>query len=75
MEINKEELEKLIAEKYNGKYKRLADDLGIDYSTMWRILNGKAKPGQVFIGKFMTYSKSKKIGFAKYFKESEQIKQ
>lgn len=72
--INREAFDKLIGVKYEGKNRRLAEDIGMSYVQMWRILTEKSDPGSDFMFRFIEYCKKNELEYSDFFIPTEQIK-
>ncbi|MCT8978688.1 hypothetical protein N4T77_19030 [Clostridium sp. CX1] len=66
MKINIKELESLIKNDFQGNYKLFANEISVNSTTVYRILTGRANPGEKFISKFMLLCKDRQYNFEKY---------
>ena len=66
MTFNNERIKNLIEVNHNGNYKLFAKEVGVDYTTMFRVLKGSKNPGRVFIGKFVSYCRVNALDFNDY---------
>lgn len=67
MEIDVEEVKKLIKERFRNNKKWFAEEIGIDYSYLLLILKGKKKPTSAkFIKLLKQYCKKNKLDYNSY---------
>jgi hypothetical protein len=64
--LNKEELKKLLYEKFNGNYTQMAKELRVNVAQLYRILEKESNAGAKFLGKLMFWCKQNGVDFNKY---------
>lgn len=67
MEINIEELEKLLNEEFNGNQTIFAEAMGLERTHVNKVLKNKGKgAGAVFCGAIIKYCNDNKLDYKKY---------
>ncbi len=64
--LNVEKFTELVEVKFNNNYTSCAKEIGVNVSTISRILNKEVEPSTKFIKLFAEYCKKNKIDFKKY---------
>lgn len=67
MELNIKEFLKFFNKHFNGNYNKAGRELKISPAQIYRIVQGKSKPGGKFFGKFIVYCKEIGENYEKYF--------
>ena len=66
MELNKENFVKLLHERFEGNYTRMAKAINVSPAQLYRIVNGNSKAGAKFLGKLIAYCKANDIDYEKF---------
>jgi len=67
MELNKVELKKLLYERFNGNFTKMARELNVNVAQLYRILENNSNAGSKFFGKLMSWCKQNYVDHGKYF--------
>jgi len=64
--LNKDELRKLLYERFNGNFTKMAKELRVNTAQLYRILEKESNAGAKFFGKLMAWCRQNSVDFNKY---------
>lgn len=67
MHINEQAIYGLIGERFKGNISNFCRALHLDYSGVWKVLNGQSSGTQKFIPALYSYCIENKIDFTEFF--------
>lgn len=71
IQVNKDRLFQLMGDVAEGKYRKLARELGVGVAQLHRVLNGDSKAGPVFLGRLRKFCKENGLIFDEFLLDSE----